>query len=76
MVIINLFLFDRYGDFVPRRFISRVFTVIWILIGLITTALLIGAITATLTSLNEAANNIKIYGSQVKLIKQMISDLL
>ena len=38
---------------------------IWILVGLVMTSLVIGAIVTALTSVNEAAT-IKIYGTEVK----------
>ena len=46
------------------KFHSRLFAVVWALIGLVMTSLVIGAIVTALTTVNGAAQ-FKIYGSQV-----------
>jgi len=56
----------RYGDFVPRGIPGRLFTVIWILMGLVLSSLVIGAIVTSLTSVNSSTD-IKLYGSKVGL---------
>ena len=57
---------SRYGDIVPYTAISRIFTIIWILIGLITAAILIGGISTALTS-NIAMTDTKLYGIKVSI---------
>ena len=64
----------RYGDIVPSGIIPRTFAIMWILVGLVTSAILMGAITSVLTTasvLGEA----KVYGKQVSIIYQLKCNL-
>ncbi|XP_057300471.1 uncharacterized protein LOC130632586 isoform X2 [Hydractinia symbiolongicarpus] len=53
-----------YGDFVPKRVLSRIFAIIWILVGLVMSSLIVGAIVTSLTTVNDAAK-VKIYGTEI-----------
>ena len=55
----------RYGDISPSTVISRLFAVVWILVGLVSSAILIGGITTALTTAS-VLNDAKLYGTQVR----------
>ena len=43
-----------YGDKYPKRFLGRIFAVVWILIGITITSMYIGALAGSVYSLQEA----------------------
>lgn len=47
-----LFLLHRYGDKVPKSVVARIFSVIWIILGLISMSMIMAHITSTLTALS------------------------
>lgn len=47
-----LFLLPRYGDKVPKSVVARIFSVIWIISGLISMSMIMAHITSTLTALS------------------------
>ncbi|XP_028396320.1 uncharacterized protein LOC114520285 [Dendronephthya gigantea] len=58
-----------YGDRSPRSFAARVFTMFWMLTGLIITSILMGNITNALTTVTFTAKSIKLYGTKVAAIE-------
>lgn len=57
----------RYGDYVPRHFRSRLLAMVWIIIGLVLTALVTGAIVSAISSV-EYSSQKNIYDTHVSVI--------
>ena len=62
-----IFFDDRYGDKVPLAYWSKVFAIVWILIGLVLMSTLSSALTSAV-SLFVVQNNLVLYGTKVYLI--------
>ena len=60
---------SRYGDRSPRSFLARIFSVVWILAGLVLTSILMGSITNALTTVTFSVRSIKLYGMKVAAIE-------
>ena len=58
------FIFNRYGDKVPKAYVSKAFAIIWILIGLVIMGILSGALTSAVTSF-VFETDIMLYGTKV-----------
>lgn len=63
----SFFFDDRYGDKVPSAYWSKVFAIVWILIGLVLMSTLSSALTSAV-SLFVVQNNLVLYGTKVYLI--------
>ena len=57
----------RYGDLTPKGIGARLFTVVWILVGLVNFSILTGALTTALTTITVYDNTL-IYGVQVSAL--------
>lgn len=60
--IIELLL--RYGDLTPRGTLSRIFAIMWMLIGMVNLAIFTGALTTAITA-SQVYNDPQMYGVDV-----------
>ncbi|XP_065061366.1 uncharacterized protein LOC135688444 isoform X2 [Rhopilema esculentum] len=57
-----------YGDIVPSSIVSRIFAVLWILVGLVTSAILIGGISTALTT-SSTLPGVKLYNTELAVVQ-------
>ncbi|XP_065060769.1 uncharacterized protein LOC135688019 isoform X3 [Rhopilema esculentum] len=57
-----------YGDIVPSSIVSRIFAVLWILVGLVTSAILIGGISTALTA-SSTLPGVKLYNTELAVVQ-------
>ena len=62
------FLSIRYGDKSPKSVVARIFSVIWILLGIIIMAIFVANITSALTALSLQLGMSSLVGVKVGLI--------
>ena len=60
-------LYCRYGDKVPSANVSKLFAIVWILIGLVIMGILSGALTSAITMF-VIKDAITLYGAKVQII--------
>ena len=59
---------SRYGDRSPRSFAARVFSIFWVLAGLVLSSILMGSITNALTTVIFDTKTVKLYGLKIAAI--------
>ena len=57
--------FSRYGDKVPKSIVARIFSIFWILFGLVSVAIFVANITSALTTLSLRLEPANLVGMKV-----------
>ncbi len=65
-VTYNISYFCSYGDLTPRAKLARLFAIIWIIVGIISSSLLCGKLSTALTVTKVKDNTL--YGQEVCLL--------